>query len=65
MENVRLNVKALAAMKGWSIRELAERADIGYNHLKFVSCGRVEMTAKDVQKLSQATGVPIDNIAVE
>ena len=65
MEGVKLNVKALAAMKGWTVRELAEKADIGYNHLKFVACGRVSMTAKDIQKLSKATGVPIDIIAVE
>lgn len=65
MENVKLNVKALAAMKGWTVRELAEHADIGYNHLKFVACGRVAMTAKDVQKLSKATGVPAENIAIE
>lgn len=65
MDEVKLNVKALAAMKNWTIEELAKQAGIGYSHLKFVACGRTAMTAKDLKALSDATGVPIDNIAVE
>lgn len=65
MTEIKLNVKALAAMRGWTIEELADRAEIGRNHLKFVSCGRVQMTAKDVQKLAKAAGVPADAIRID
>lgn len=65
VKDISLNVKALAAMQGLTIEELADKAGINFNHLKFVSCGRVKMTAKDIKLLAKATGVPAENIAVE
>lgn len=64
MTEVKLNVRALAAMLKISIEELARRCDIEPNHLKQVSAGRVKMTALDLRKLSDYTGIPADNIAL-
>ncbi|WP_105302935.1 helix-turn-helix domain-containing protein [Anaerolactibacter massiliensis] len=64
MNDIVLNIKALAAMKNMSIEELAKACEIDYNHLKQVSAGRVKMTAYDLKKLSEITGVPADNIEV-
>ena len=65
MDNIVLNVKALAAMKNMSIEDLANACDIDYNHLKQVSAGRVKMTATDLRKLSDFTGVPVENIKID
>lgn len=65
MENVTLNIKAIASMMNMSIKELAERTDIDYGHLKQVSAGRVKMTAYDLKKLSEVSGVPTDNIRID
>lgn len=62
MENVTLNVRALAAMKGVSITRLAELCGINPNHLKQVSAGNVKMTAEDLHSLAKFTGIPADNI---
>ena len=64
MNNITLNIKALAAMKNMSIEELSKQCGIDYNHLKQVSAGRVKMTAEDLKKLSEFTGVPTENIAI-
>ncbi len=65
MENIILNVRALAAMMKISIEELADRCEIERSHLKQVSAGNVKMTAYDLRQLSKVTGVPADNIAIE
>lgn len=65
MENIKLNVRALAAKMGMSIESLAEACGIGKSHLKQVSAGNVEMTAYDLKKLSEITKVPADNIWVK
>lgn len=62
MENVKLNIKALAAMLNMSIPELAEKSGIDYRHLRLVSCGDARMLAEDLMNLSAATGVPPANI---
>ena len=64
MENVKLNVRALAAMLKVSIEELAKMADIEPNHLKSVSSGRASMTARDLIQLASVTGVSVHNIEV-
>lgn len=64
MNDILLNIKALAAIKKMNIEELANACDIDYNHLKQVSAGRVKMTAYDLKKLSEFTGVPADNIDI-
>ena len=62
MENVKLNVRALAAQLKVSIEKLAEMAEIDANHLKSVSAGRATMTARDLMQLSKATGISPHNI---
>jgi len=62
MENIKLNIRAIAANMKISIEELARRADIAPGHLKQVSAGNVKMLAEDVQKISKLTGIPADNI---
>ena len=62
MEEVKLNIRALAAMKKTSITGLAEACGINPNHLKQVSAGNVKMTAEDLKLLAAYTGVPADNI---
>ena len=57
MEELKLNVRALAAQSRMSIEALAEKAGIEPGHLKSVSSGRVKMTAEDLLKLSEATGI--------
>lgn len=65
MENIKLNVRALAAMLKVSIEELAKMADIEPNHLKAVSAGRTTMTARDLIQLSGITGVSVYHIEIE
>lgn len=65
MENVKLNIRALAAMLKISIEELAKRADIDPSHLKSVSSGRATMTARDLIQLSIVTGVSTSNIQID
>lgn len=62
MEDIKLNVRALAAMQKISIEELAKQCDIDPSHLKSVSSGRVTMSAEDLLKLSAKTGIPPQNI---
>lgn len=57
MENIKFNVRMLAAMMKMPISELAEKAEIDPNHLASVSAGRTRMTADDLIKLSNLTGV--------
>ncbi len=64
MDNIVLNIKALAAMLNMNIEELSEKCGIDYNHLKQVSAGRVKMTADDLKRLSAFTGVPAENIRI-
>lgn len=65
MENIKLNVRALAAMMKMSTEDLANKCEINVNHLKQVSAGNVPMTAYDLKQLSKVTGVPADNIYVK
>ena len=64
MKNITLNVRALAANMKISIEALADLCGIERGHLKQVSAGNVDMTAKDIKALSKVTGVPADNIYV-
>lgn len=65
MEDIIFSVKALAALKNMSIEQLAKECGISVNHLKAVQVGRATMTGKDLIKLSQFTGVPVENIKTE
>ena len=62
MENIKLTVAMLAKMKGLTLKELAEATGIPYNHLRLVSCGQVEMLAKDFWALQKFTNVPPETI---
>ena len=62
MKNIKLNVKALAAMKNMTIKELADACGIEYNHLRLVSCGDATMSGDDLMALSEFTGVMPGNI---
>lgn len=64
MNELKMNVRALAALNKESIQQLAERCDIEYNHLRLVSSGDVKMTADDLIKLSKGTGVSPFNIEI-
>ena len=65
MDNITLNIKALAGMMNMSIEDLAKETGIDYNHLKMVSAGRVKMTASDLMQLHRVTGVPTENIRTD
>lgn len=65
MENIKLNIRAIAAVLHISIEELAVKCEINPNHLKQVSAGNVPMTAYDLRKLSEVSKVPAENIYVK
>jgi hypothetical protein len=62
MDKIKLSIRAIAANMKISIEELAKRCGINPFHLKQVSAGNVKMLAEDVQKISEYTGIPADNI---
>lgn len=62
MEDIKFSVRMLAAHMKTSIDGLAEKAGISASHLRSVSCGRTKMSADDIVKLSNATGIPAQNI---
>lgn len=61
---IKWSVRALAARMKVSIEELAKMSSIEPNHLKQVSAGRIRMTAYDLQKLAETTGIPAELIEV-
>ena len=65
MNNIKWNVRALAANMKISIDDLADLCGIERAHLKQVSAGNVAMSAYDLKALSKATGVPADAIYVK
>lgn len=60
--SVKLSVRALAANEKLSVEALAEKCGLDPVHLRNVSLGRVEMSAKELMKLAEVTGVPHNNI---
>lgn len=62
MDDIMLNVKALAALCHMTIEELAKACDIEPAHLRNVQNGRAAMTARDLKMLSDFTGIPAKNI---
>lgn len=63
MEELKLNIRAIAAMQKISIERLAELSGINPEHLKSVSAGRVTMTADDIIKLAKQSGLSPFQIA--
>ncbi len=62
MENIKMNVKTLAAYMDMSVSDLAKACGISENHLIAVMSQRARMTAEDLVQLSEFTGIPKDNI---
>lgn len=56
-EAVKFNVRALAANEKVSVEKLAEMCELDPVHLRNVSLGRAEMSAKEIIHLSTVTGV--------
>lgn len=62
MENIKFTVKMMAAYMKETIADLAEHAGIDPTHLQQVSTGRLKMSADDLVKLSDYTGIDVHNI---
>ena len=62
MEDLKLNIRAIAGMRSQSIADLANDAGINESHLLNVSAGRVKLTLEDAIALSKLTGIPAENI---
>lgn len=62
IRDIKLNVKTLARYMDMSIQDMAKECEISPEHLKWVSLGKVKMTAEDMQKLSAFTEIPMENI---
>lgn len=58
------SVKMLSAYMKQTVSELAENAGIDVYHLQQVSCGRVKITADDLVKLHNYTGIDVNNIEI-
>lgn len=65
MDEIKWNVRALAANRKQSIEALADDAGIDPAHLRNVSTGRAVMYARELLALSVLTGVPPFNIETE
>ena len=64
IQKILWSVKAIAANMNLTIEELATKAGISISHLKDVSSGRVRMTADDLIKLSDVSGINPKDIKV-
>lgn len=62
MDNVMFTVKMLSAYMNETISELAEHSGIEPSHLQQVSTGRLKMSADDLIKLSDYTGIDVRRI---
>lgn len=62
MEDLKLNIRAIAGMRSQSIADLAKDAGINDSHLLNVSAGRVKLTLDDAIALSKLAGIPPENI---
>ena len=62
MEDLKLNIRAIAGMRSQAIADLAKDAGINDSHLLNVSAGRVKLTLDDAIALSKLTGIPAENI---
>lgn len=63
MDELKFSIKAIASAMGITIDELADKTGITRNHLRQVSAGNVKMLFIDAQKLSDASGIPLTQIA--
>lgn len=62
MDGILFTVKMLAAYKEETVIDLATHSGIDPAHLQQVSTGRLKMSADDLIKLSDYTGIDVRNI---
>ena len=62
MDDIKFTVRMIAAYMELSIEELAKRCDIDVFHLQAVNAKRIKMTADDLVKLSNVSGIPSEKI---
>ncbi len=62
MKDIKFTVRMIAAYMEMSIEELAKAADIDVYHLQAVNSKKIKMTADDLVKLSNISGIPHDKI---
>jgi transcriptional regulator with XRE-family HTH domain len=62
---IKLSIRALAANENLSVESLAKKCGIDPVHLRNVSLGRAVMTAKELIRLSEGTGVSPFGIRID
>lgn len=62
MDDIKFTVRMIAAYMEMSIEELAKVADIDVYHLQAVNSKKIKMTADDLVKLSNVSGIPHNRI---
>lgn len=62
MNEIKLNIRALAAMMNLTLKELAEQSGADYRHLFNVAYRGTALRFEEGLKLSKFTGVPVENI---
>ena len=65
MDEIKWSIRALAANRKQSVEALANEAGIEPTHLRSVSSGRANMSAKELIALAKLTGVHPFNIETE
>lgn len=65
MNDKKWTIKQMCVRLNINMKELAEKSDIPYNHLKMVSAGAVRMTAEDLVKLHNFSGLAMEEIETE
>ncbi len=62
MTKIKLNVATLCAYMGMTTEQLADKAHIDRNRLQNIRSGRTTISGDDMLGLSEATGIPFENI---
>lgn len=65
MEDIKLNIRAICAMRKITLSEFAKECGITENHMKDLAKGKVRMLAEDFVKIHEFTGIPYENIATQ
>ena len=62
LQSFGLRIKALRQEKGLSQEKLAELADLHRTYINLVESGKRNISLKNIQKLSKALGVGLDDL---
>lgn len=62
MTKIKLNVATLCAYMKMTTEQLADKAHIDRNRLLNIRAGRTTISGDDMLGLSEATGIPFENI---